>query len=99
MKPQRTPDEGDDEPRAAESEASAADTPASEVADLRFHLLKTRLRIAVESLETAERLLTIRGTQGEESHGEARRLIETAKHELESLKALIRGEGSSSGVL
>jgi hypothetical protein len=73
-----------DEPRAA---------PASDVADLRFHLLKTRLRVAVESLEGAERLLRTRGAHLGAGQEDARALIENARRELESLKSLVRGDG------
>ena len=80
-------DAGDDQPGR---EAG----PVSEVADLRFHLARTRLRGALESLETAERLMRARGPHVGEERDHARVLIENARRELESLKSLLRGDGS-----
>ena len=68
--------------------------PASEVADLRLHLARTRLRVALESLESAERLLRAHGGHSEADQENARVLVDSARRELESLKSLVRGDGT-----
>jgi hypothetical protein len=80
-------------------EEPARDAPVpADVADLTFHLLKTRMRVAVESLEAAEKLLRGR-SPSHVTHDEAQRLIESARREMESLKALLHGDGGPGGVL
>jgi hypothetical protein len=88
----------DDEAPLEETASRSPAPAASDVADLTVHLLKARMRVAVESLEAAERLLRGR-SPSHEAHAEAQRLIESARREMESLKSLLRGDGSSGGVL
>jgi hypothetical protein len=82
-----------------ESDAVEPATPtgpdvAAEVTDLRFHLLKARLRVAVESIGAAERLLRSGRDIGEDKERDARALLENARRELEQIKSLMRGDDS-----
>lgn len=79
------------EPGAADAEPQPVQEPAP-VADITAHLLRTRLRVAVESLETAERLLLAR-TGSPAAQEQAEELIQTARRELESLRSLVRADG------
>ena len=82
----------DEAVEASSTSGPEVDPRSASVSDLPSHLLKTRLRIAVESLETAEHLLRARGTLTEAQEEDIQRLVDTARRELESLKALLRPE-------